>query len=461
MLDAACDVLEELKAVVLAAERSEGVENIYHKRHIAAGIPSMYGDYTEPKFDALGLSFRMEVLVSRLLEDVAETLAVHYLSRNSQRKLAAAMPRFERVLAIEGLPSRQLADHVALLNSALARTDFTFAQFRNIVQFLAQSVSDLTRLSILSHDQVLRTILEHDCRECERRDLGPDAIAEAVLREVLVSALGVQTVDRYVAGAVQVMGALADRLDGSELTRMMHYDPKRLISWIDRPQPDVDDQITLGAKARGLKHLAAYGFTVPDGFILTTELFAAMPAMRYRPLYDSTIDRIRAAVTELEERTGRRLGDTERPLTLSIRSGAPVSMPGLMVTFPNVGLNDRLVEAMASDPAMAWTAWDSYRRFVQSWAMSAGVDRDVFDEIMTESKERCDVTQKLDFTAAADARPRPALQGGVPSAGRGLHRRPVPPGHHLYPMGPRVVGLGPGPILPRVHRAWRPSGARP
>ena len=355
LLDAACDVLEELKAIVLAPQRSEGVENIYHKRHIAAGIPSMYGDYTEPKFDALGLSFRVEALVSRLLEDVAETLAVHYLSRISQRKLAAAMPRFERVLAIEGLPSRQLADHIALLDGALGRADFTFAQFRNIVQFLAQSVSDLTRLSILSHDQVLRTILDHDSRECDRRGLGPDAIAEAVLREVLVSALGVQTVDRYVAGAVQVMGALADRLDGTELTRMMHYDPKRLISWIDRPQPGVDDQITLGAKARGLKHLAEYGFNVPEGFILTTELFAAMPAMHYRPLYDNTIDRIRAAVTELEERTGRRLGDPERLLTLSIRSGAPVSMPGLMVTFPNVGLNDRLVEAMAADPAMAWT----------------------------------------------------------------------------------------------------------
>ena len=119
----------------------------------------------------------------------------------------------------------------------------------NIVQFLAQSVSDLTRLSILSHDQVLRTILDHDARECDRRGFGPDAVAEVVLREVLVSALGLQTIDRYVAGSVQVMGALADRLDGAELTRMMHYDPKRLVSWIDRPQPDVDDQITLGAKA--------------------------------------------------------------------------------------------------------------------------------------------------------------------------------------------------------------------
>ena len=74
-------------------------------------------------------------------------------------------------------------------------------------------------------------------------------------------------------------------------------------------------------------------------------------------------------------------------------------MPGLMVTFINVGLNDRWSRRMAADPAMAWTGWDSYRRFLQSWAMSAGVDRDVFDEIMTDVKDRYGVTQKLDFTA--------------------------------------------------------------
>ena len=127
---------------------------------------------------------------------------------------------------------------------------------------------------------------------------------------------------------------------------------------------------------------------MPEGFILTTELYTALPTMSYRPLFDDTIARLREAVTRLEHATGRRLGDTKRPLLLSIRSGAAVSLPGLMVTFINVGLNDSLAEALAGLPGRAWTAWDSYRRFLQSWAMSGGVDRDVFDGIMTDFKSR-------------------------------------------------------------------------
>ena len=73
-------------------------------------------------------------------------------------------------------------------------------------------------------------------------------------------------------------------------------------------------------------------------------------------------------------------------------------MPGLMTTFVNVGLNDALAEALAAEPAR-WAAWDSYRRFLQTWAMSAGIDRDFFDAIIAEFKGRYGVGQKLDFTA--------------------------------------------------------------
>ena len=74
-------------------------------------------------------------------------------------------------------------------------------------------------------------------------------------------------------------------------------------------------------------------------------------------------------------------------------------MPGLMTTFVNVGLNDELVEAFAARPETSWAAWDGYRRFLQSWAMSYGIDRDFFDAIMTEFKARYGVEQKLDFTS--------------------------------------------------------------
>jgi pyruvate,orthophosphate dikinase len=157
---------------------------------------------------------------------------------------------------------------------------------------------------------------------------------------------------------------------------------------------------------------------VPPGFILTTELFNAQPALSYRPLHDDTILRIRQAVAQLERQTGRRLGDRRRPLLLSIRSGAAISLPGLMSTFVNVGLNDELAEAFSRRPGFEWAAWDAYRRFLQSWAMSCGVDRDFFDAIMNEFKSRYGVERKADFTPAqmremAFAYKDRAREGGV------------------------------------------------
>jgi pyruvate,orthophosphate dikinase len=180
---------------------------------------------------------------------------------------------------------------------------------------------------------------------------------------------------------------------------MMNYDPERLVSPIHKPRRGTDDQTTLGFKGLGLKQMTSYGHQVPEGFVLSTELFGAMPAMSYPPLYDDTIRRVREAVGALERQIGLRLGDPRKLLLLSIRSGAAISMPGLMTTFVNVGLNDELVEAFAGRPETAWAAWDSYRRFLQSWAMSYGIDRDFFDAIMTEFKARYGVGQKLDFTA--------------------------------------------------------------
>jgi len=121
--------------------------------------------------------------------------------------------------------------------------------------------------------------------------------------------------------------------------------------------------------------------------------------MSYRPLYEDAVQRIRKALDQLQRQTHMRLGDRVKPLLLSIRSGAAISMPGLMTTFVNVGLNDQLAEALSQRPRLGWAAWDGYRRFLQSWAMSDGIERDFFDTIMREFKARYGVAQKLDFTA--------------------------------------------------------------
>lgn len=397
LLDAALVVLERLKAIILDPAPSAAVENIYQKRHIAAGIPSIYGNYSEKKFDALGLSFRVEGLVFRLLEDVVAEGTEAYVNRGSLRRMATTIRRFERALSTDGIDSHSLSANLTLLESSLSSRSFTFHQYRNVFEFIIESVTEISRTSIVSHDEVLRIVLERDPRPCEIRRLPSDATAEMVLREVLVTALGMQSLDRYMASVMRRITALARGLSGRALTRMMNYDPARLVSHIHEPKPSTDDQRTLGFKGLGLKQMAAYGHRVPEGFILTTELFRVRPALSHRPLYADTVERVRKALARLERETRLRLGDPDRLLALSIRSGAAISMPGSMATFINVGLNDDLVVALSHRPGFEWAAWDSYRRFLQSWAMAAGVGRDVFDRIMSDFKVRQGIERKLDF----------------------------------------------------------------
>src|SRR4051794_5534070 len=103
---------------------------------------------------------------------------------------------------------------------------------------------------------------------------------------------------------------------------------------------------------------------VPAGFTITTEACVAyMKADRSEP--DGLDDQVAEALGRLEERTGLRLGDADDPLLVSVRSGARESMPGMMDTVLNLGLNDRSVEGLAHKTDNERFAWDSYRRFVQ------------------------------------------------------------------------------------------------
>ena len=398
LLDAALTVLEELQKIILSPAPSAAVENIYQKRHIAAGIPSMYGNYTEPKFDALGLSFRVERLVAILLDDLVSAGVEPYVTRDTLRRMAAAIRRFERALAADGVDSRNLGANLRLLESSFSSHNFTFHQYQNVFQFFMGSVTELSRTSILSHDQVLHTVLKHDPRQCVVRCMSIDAVAEMVLREVLVSALGMQSLDRYMSTVLRQISMLTDKLSNHALTRMMNYDPERLVSRIHKPKPEhrrPDDP--------GLQRAGAQA----DGRRTSTRCRRASssppscsaPCRPWPTGRSSTtrIERVRRAIDDLEKETGLRLGDPAGLLTLSIRSGAAISMPGLMTTFVDVGLNDKLAEALSRKPGFEWAAWDSYRRFLQTWAMASGIDRDVFDAIMVEFKARYGVERKSDF----------------------------------------------------------------
>src|ERR671933_1118785 len=125
---------------------------------------------------------------------------------------------------------------------------------------------------------------------------------------------------------------------------------------------------------------------VPAGFTITTEACVAyMEAGRTEP--PGLEEEVADALARLEEHTGKRLGDPDDPLLVSVRSGARESMPGMMDTVLNLGLNDRSVLGLAERTQNERFAWDSYRRFVQMFGnVVRGIDDEVFDEAIDAVK---------------------------------------------------------------------------
>jgi len=155
----------------------------------------------------------------------------------------------------------------------------------------------------------------------------------------------------------------------------------------------------LGGKGANLAEMSSLGLPVPPGFTITTEV-----CTWYYEHDKSYPDALEAEVLEALEKirviTGRAFGDAERPLLLSVRSGARVSMPGMMDTVLNLGLNDQTVEAIATEAGDRRFAYDSYRRFIQMYSdVVLGLDHHEFEEILEDHKERNDLTLDTDIDA--------------------------------------------------------------
>ncbi|MCI0670672.1 MAG: pyruvate, phosphate dikinase [Myxococcaceae bacterium] len=156
----------------------------------------------------------------------------------------------------------------------------------------------------------------------------------------------------------------------------------------------------LGGKGAGLAEMAAAGLPVPPGFTLSCE--ASTLYLRDARLPDALEADFEHALTELEQRVGRRLGDARDPLLVSVRSGAPRSMPGMMDTVLNLGLNDATVEGLARVSGDVRFAWDAYRRFLASFAGPVlGVPHAVLEGVITRAKQEHGVSEDVQLDAEA------------------------------------------------------------
>src|SRR2546423_1200370 len=167
----------------------------------------------------------------------------------------------------------------------------------------------------------------------------------------------------------------------------------------DFDEPSDGGKELLGGKGIGLVEMTGLGVPVPAGFTVTTDACRAYMAAG-NELPDGLEEEIHEHLAALEERTGKRFGDPRDPLLVSVRSGAAVSMPGMMDTILNLGLNDEAVEGLGQATGNQRFAYDSYRRLIQMYGeVVDGVDAERFEHALSDLKQERGAQQDVDLSA--------------------------------------------------------------
>ena len=397
--------MDKLKSVIFNPEQSEGWENIYHKRHIAIGIPSMYGTYRENKFEAMGLTFRLERVATQLMEKVVQSINLEYISERTLNQIYRILEYFRNGLELDGITNQSFNSKLDMLRYSLTSRSFSFGQYINIFQFIAEDVRRIIiKYFLKSYEYPLKIVIpqlfdpEGQLNERETAALISKK-SEEFHRDLLSDAFLMQPLDNFIGRILNSLRAMHDTLDPKLISDIMTYNSEMLISPFWEKTPKMDNQVFIGNKANNLKNLYLNGMPVPPGFVITTETFRRNETINTIPELRTEIHgMIRKHIEEMEHITGRKFGQPENPLLVSVRSGTAISMPGAMDTFLNVGLNDEIAEAIAQNESIAWAVWDSYRRFLQSWGMAKGIERDVFDDEINAFKQKNGVKMKADFS---------------------------------------------------------------
>ncbi|HEU4672882.1 MAG TPA: PEP/pyruvate-binding domain-containing protein, partial [Candidatus Limnocylindrales bacterium] len=182
-----------------------------------------------------------------------------------------------------------------------------------------------------------------------------------------------------------------------------HRASKRYIfAWGDgRAEGNANMRDLLGGKGAGLAEMTLAGLPTPPGFTITTEACNDYFANGER-LPDGLWDDVLEAVKEVERETGKGFGDPRNPLLVSVRSGAKFSMPGMMDTVLNLGLNEQTLQGLIDLTGNERFGWDAYRRFIQMFGrIVMDVPGERFDDALDEAKARHGAKQDTDLDAAA------------------------------------------------------------
>lgn len=402
---------------ILSKEKFTPIEEIFLKRHVAVDIPSMYGRYREKKFDALGLSYRIEYLVENTFNELVDKFNLEFLSKEKFYLILEILKLFKEALEIDGIASHKFNVYLMLLEDSLKSYPLTFSQYLDIFKGLIDGVQHIIKSYYINpylkvFPLVFETLNYHALKEKyhkyitnKDREESYYALSEVIIRELISSSFVIRSLDRFIKNIYTTLIKIQNKIKEEDLSLLLSLDFRRTICDLSAPNPLAFDLIYLGSKAYNLvqlKQLNRIHVKVPTGFILTTEVFRCYQLFKkYENLWKEFENQVKEAVRTVEERVGKRFGDAKKPLVFSVRSGSAISMPGMMSSLLNVGLNPEIVEGLAQSSGNPWFAWDTYRRFIQSWAMAQGVSRDFFNRLMREHKRRYRVKFKREFSGDA------------------------------------------------------------
>jgi len=404
--------LEKLKALILSGQQFEIKEKIFQKRHFAIDIPSMYGSYHELKFDAMGLTLRLESLLNVLFEKLVADIDLSLITKATFFQIADRLKLFGRALKLDGISSVEIERQLDLLSHSLEVKGLTFTQYLDIFKGLTQAVKNIINdhftnihkdnlkrlLDTIPATQLLPKYLPADGAITDPQSLR-HRVSEIFFRDRIAHALGLQQLDLFLSRILNTLFTQSNKLPADKLNKLLLYDPAKVITSIDRVGRYVAGQIYLGNKGFNLVKLKSFGLPVPPGFIITTETFRWRVLINsYGPAEQNLRQQVLSQIDHLNLITGKRFGDPQSPLLLSVRSGSVISQPGMMDTFLNVGINDQITAAMAAITGNEWFAWDNYRRFLQCYGMAFGLERDQFDAIISWYKKLLGIPLKRGFS---------------------------------------------------------------
>lgn len=403
--------LATLKDVIQSDQTYAIKEDIYKKRHFTTDIPSMFGSYHELKFDALGLIFRIESLVNPLFETLSQETDLSLITKATFHKIHNRLRVFYQALQLDGISSTAFERQMELLTHSLALKGFSFTQYLDIFKGFTKAVQNIINdyfhaIHQENLDQLLERLPVNQLLPKFRSDEMENDherfkhwVSEIFFRDRIARALGLQQLDNFLSKIWNTLVEQEQNLHHDLLQMLLIYDQDRIITPLAPARSWVLGATDLGNKGSNLVTLKKYRFPVPPGFIITTETFRFRKVIEnYPPAEQNFREQVMRDLQKLEQTVGQKFGDPSNPLLVSVRSGSVLSQPGMMDTFINVGVNEKIAQGIAARTGSAWLAWDIYRRFLQCYGMANHISRDAFDAVIKRYKNQWGVPYKKGFS---------------------------------------------------------------